>query len=71
MPVAGRTEECERGALRVADPLVRASYVEMARRWREMADRTQAMVPVTASRARTCPSKPPPIQEVAFAPHLA
>ena len=44
-----KAEECERGALRVADPLVRASYVEMARRWREMADRTEAIVPVTAN----------------------
>jgi hypothetical protein len=33
------SEECERAASRVTDPQVCARYVEMAPRWREMADR--------------------------------
>jgi hypothetical protein len=43
-----RNEECEHTASRVIDAQVEASYREMARRWREMADRADAIDKVLA-----------------------
>jgi len=35
--------ECENAADRVADPQVKASYRQMSRKWRDMADRQHAI----------------------------
>ncbi len=38
-----RAEQCERAAKVAADLAARRSYVEMARRWRDMAERAEAL----------------------------
>ena len=38
-----RAEQCERAAKVATDLIARRSYVEMARRWRDMADRAEAL----------------------------
>ena len=38
-----KAHECECAAARVSDPNVRAAYLDMASRWREMAERQQAI----------------------------
>ena len=44
-----KADECERLAATRSDPKLRASYVDMAKRWREMADQTEAMGRVVAN----------------------
>jgi hypothetical protein len=38
-----KADECERAATRVADPQVQASYRQMSRQWREMAERQETI----------------------------
>jgi hypothetical protein len=38
-----RAEQCEAAAARVSDPKVRTVYLDMAARWRKMAERQQAI----------------------------
>jgi hypothetical protein len=37
-----KADECERLAATTSDPKLRTSYIDMAKRWRETADRTDA-----------------------------
>jgi hypothetical protein len=43
-----KADECERLAATTSDPKPRTSYIDMAKRWREMADRTDAIDRVVA-----------------------
>jgi hypothetical protein len=38
-----RAEQCEAAAARVSDPKVRTAYLDMAARWRKMAERQEAI----------------------------
>ena len=38
-----RAQQCERAAKVATDLIARRSYVEMARRWRDMADKAEAL----------------------------
>jgi hypothetical protein len=37
-----KAKECERAAMRVADPQIQSAYRQMSRQWHEMAERQQA-----------------------------
>jgi hypothetical protein len=45
-----RAEDRDRAASRVSDPQVQATYRDMARRWREMADHAEAIEKALAAR---------------------
>jgi hypothetical protein len=38
-----RAEQCERAAAAVTDERIRGAYLDMARQWRVMADKAEAM----------------------------
>ncbi len=38
-----RAEQCEQAAKVAADLIARRSYIDMARRWRDMAERAEAL----------------------------
>jgi hypothetical protein len=38
-----KADQCERAAMKVADPQVQASYRQMSRQWNEMAQRQQTI----------------------------
>jgi hypothetical protein len=47
-----KAEECERTAAKVSDPHVQASYRQMSRQWREIAERQQAIDEALAARRK-------------------
>jgi hypothetical protein len=47
-----KADECERAAARVANPQVQASYRQMSRQWREMAERQQTIDEALAQRRK-------------------
>ena len=48
-----RAEDCERAASRVSDPNIRTAYLDVAARWRRMAEQQQAIDDVLGGPAKT------------------
>jgi hypothetical protein len=47
-----RAEDCERAASRVSDPNIRTAYLDVAARWRRMAEQQQAIDDVLGGRRK-------------------
>ena len=50
-------EQCEAASARVLDPDIRSAYVDMAARWRKMAEQQETVDEALRERGSTLPTK--------------
>ena len=55
-----RADECRRGAAQAADDVLRVTYLDLARRWRKMADEAESLERKALAPTNMAPTKPIP-----------